>query len=976
MATAAPPDPARIARWRFGNCVLDALSLTLTVDGTPVEIEPKPLSLLLFLLRHPAEVLTKDELQAEVWPGRVLSDSVLTKTMAVLRQALGTQGPGMIKTVHGLGYRLDAAVTVETLIDEAPATPTLAPGYSPPLRPHWQLVRPLGHGGFGEAWLARHQKTGDERVFKFAVDADGLGGLKREITLYRVMTHVHGDHPGLIQILDWNLEQLPFFIEADHVAGGSLLDWSRSMGGLELIDPAIKIDLAIQIADTLAAAHLAGVLHKDLKPANILVDNRDPARLQIKLGDFGSGRIIEADAARQLNITRLGFTQTVADNSNSGTPLYLAPELLAGQQPTVQSDIYALGVIIYQLQVSDFQRPLAPGWELEITDPVLADDIAASAALRTENRLSSAADLARRLRTLDARRRQRAEQQQQTQREQQRREAERRWQLRRKWLTALTIVLTLGLGASLWFATQARYAAKRADEQARQAAATSKFLTDILDSNNVATLGDRAPGSLTAREIAELMLTRADAEFADQPKVLLDIVDRGYLLHYSWAEYAKAMALLERMVRLNEQIYGATSAEHVRALIDLARMRLVYREFEHGGSYDTATPLKRAAELIDQMGARGSALESQWLRVSGRDALPPIGRADRSLDAFTRATELDRKIETPTVIARWNRFNLCVALATTDQLDEARRCHSDNIAQERQRPGQSFGGDSGEMRNDVMIGVSLQQRAVVEYRSGDADAAEASATEAEAVLRAIDGGESPYYIDAVLIRANTRAARGDIAAALQLIDQASQRLRVLKQRRPDARPEMLRLTRARLMLAQGDAAGAEAILVTLRNTHVLGQPPLPLTDGDFALSHGVALERLGRLQAAEQAYDEAVAAFAALGHPEAESALEARVQRAEFQLRHGADAQAAIDDLRDVVAIASRQAAKPVLARAQLDLAEHASVAGAHTVALQLIEQAQKTLDLSRSLGSAALKSELSQRRLAIIDAAAATTTR
>jgi non-specific serine/threonine protein kinase len=102
-----------------------------------------------------------------------------------------------------------------------------------------------------------------------------------------------------------------------------------------------------------------------------------------------------------MGITNLGFTQTASLEAQSltGTLMYLPPEVLAGQSPTTGADVYALGVMLYQLVIGDFRKPLAPAWEAEIKDPLLREDIADAACGDPAKRLGSAADLAERRRS-------------------------------------------------------------------------------------------------------------------------------------------------------------------------------------------------------------------------------------------------------------------------------------------------------------------------------------------------------------------------------------------------------------------------------------------------------------------------------------------------------------------------------------------------------------------------------------------------
>ena len=199
-------------RWRFAHCVFEESTLELVVAGVVVEIERKPLEVLRHLLRHAGEVVTKEELHAAVWPGRVLSDTVLTKAISRIRELLGDESQQLIKTVHGYGYRLIAPVSIEAAATRAPAVLGLKAGDSPPLRAQWKLIEHLSSGGSGEVWKVAHAKTGDVRVYKFAVSPEALNTLKREITLFRLLRQQLGAEAPVAEMLDWNLEEAPYFI--------------------------------------------------------------------------------------------------------------------------------------------------------------------------------------------------------------------------------------------------------------------------------------------------------------------------------------------------------------------------------------------------------------------------------------------------------------------------------------------------------------------------------------------------------------------------------------------------------------------------------------------------------------------------------------------------------------------------------------------------------------------------------------------
>ena len=242
-----------------------------------------------------------------------------------------------------------------------------------PTRPHWYLEQRLGAGGFGEVWTATHCATGERRVFKFCYEADRLRSLQREVTLFRLLKETLGQRDDIARILDWNLDEAPYFLEAEYTDDGDLVAWAQSQGGLETLPLETRLGLVIQVADALAAAHSVGILHKDVKPSNVLVTTDSRGEPRIRLSDFGIGLVTDRSLLEERDITIQGLTETMLE---SGSRLYLAPEIAEGKAATIQADIYALGVMLYQIVVGDFSRALAPGWRRHVEDELLAEDIA------------------------------------------------------------------------------------------------------------------------------------------------------------------------------------------------------------------------------------------------------------------------------------------------------------------------------------------------------------------------------------------------------------------------------------------------------------------------------------------------------------------------------------------------------------------------------------------------------------------------
>lgn len=509
-----------------------------------------------------------------------------------------------------------------------------APGQRVPHREHWVLVEKLGEGGFGEVWLARHSKTGDRLVFKFCFEAERLRGLKREVALFRLLKEALGDRPDIARVRDWNFDEQPYFLESEYTAGGSLADWAASKGGIAAVPLETRLELAAQAAEALAAAHSVGVLHKDLKPANILITEGQGGRPQAQLTDFGIGLVTDASRLAQYGIT-VGMTEFAGTRDpTSGTPKYMAPELLTGRPATVQADIFALGVVLYQLAAGDLERPLAPGWERDVGDELLREDIAACVDGRPECRLASAAELASRLRSLPARRTA-------LQGEREARAAAERARRRRRLLVPAVASLAVFAAAMTIQARRIALEAARAEREAAAAREVSRFLTDLFDVAGTA----RGRGeTVTARELldqgARRMQERAGADRLTQARLadamgvaylklgllgrakgLLESalltrrellpashpdlgasLDSAGLLATRLRQYDQARTLLGEALAIREKALGARHPDVVSTLEHLA---LLYRE---QGRYDLArTYEQRLAGIAPARSGRGAA---------------------------------------------------------------------------------------------------------------------------------------------------------------------------------------------------------------------------------------------------------------------------------------------------------------------------------------------------------------------------------
>jgi serine/threonine protein kinase/Flp pilus assembly protein TadD len=335
-------------------------------------LQEQPFQVLQILLENAATITTREEIQHKLWPNDTVVefDHSINAAIKKLRVALddSADNPKYIETIARRGYRL--IVPVERLDSNAsdgsgPAAESSSSdgaavqlqveptGLTGTTVSHYRVLEVVGSGGMGVVYKAEDLKLGRLVAIKFLPETVGndpriLEQFEREARAASSM-----DHPNICSIYEFGEhEGRPFIVM--QLLQGQTLKKSLASGALRdtasgaQINLALLLDIAIQIANGLEAAHEQQIMHRDIKPANIFITTKGIA----KILDFGLAKLAFRPVTAVVIPVDLGRTEDAnisLPTRAAGTAAYMSPEQARGQKLDTRTDLFSFGVVLYEM---------------------------------------------------------------------------------------------------------------------------------------------------------------------------------------------------------------------------------------------------------------------------------------------------------------------------------------------------------------------------------------------------------------------------------------------------------------------------------------------------------------------------------------------------------------------------------------------------------------------------------------------------
>jgi serine/threonine protein kinase len=372
-------------RVRFGIFELNVrtgelVSTEAEVDGSPapkVLLREQPFQILRILVERHGKIVSREEIKRVLWPNDTIVDfdRSINVAMAILRKAVGdaAENPRYIETLPRRGYRLMIPVEWQESVGETPkiiedvaTSPSLQPirggGLTGKRISHYRVLEVLGGGGMGVVYKAEDLKLGRRVALKFLPEETAeyepaIQRFKREAQTASAL-----NHPNICTIYEIDEYEGQPFIAMELLYGEALSTRLAAVPGPLAITAVL--DIAIQVCSALQAAHANGIIHRDVKPANIFLTKDGSA----KILDFGLAKLDSGEKDQWATATdtssrlsedseewppeqprsenRTSFTLT---GTALGTAGYMSPEQIRKEELDSRTDLFSFGLVLYEM---------------------------------------------------------------------------------------------------------------------------------------------------------------------------------------------------------------------------------------------------------------------------------------------------------------------------------------------------------------------------------------------------------------------------------------------------------------------------------------------------------------------------------------------------------------------------------------------------------------------------------------------------
>jgi serine/threonine-protein kinase len=520
----------------------------------------------------------------------------------------------------------------EGFLDGVPPLPPAPPAGGPvagAVVGPYRLLGELGRGGMGVVWRAARADGAFAREVALKLPhAHLLAGAVRERFDRERDILAALDHPHIARFYDAGLaaDGQPY-LALEVVDGRPITDWCREQA---LPMPA-RLALFAQVADAVSHAHGQFIAHRDLKPANVLVT----ADGQVKLLDFGIAKLLAGEDGDGAPTDSTALTRA---QGLLATPRYAAPEQLAGGPVSVATDVYALGLMLYELLTD--QPPPPPGQHVPPPSRT-APDPARRKALRGD--LDAIVDRALQPRPPD-RYASVAALADDLQRHAEHRPIQARhlgaWSLTWRYVrrhrvpvamgSALVLALLAGSAGIAWQAHEAR-------AQARRAEGVKDFLLGVFSAADPRLAGGKPDGQTTAKTLLDRAAARIDAQFLGDPELRIELLRTAADIYRELGEDEAYEQLQQRQLALVTERFGPLHPNVIDGQIEAA-----VRAYQRGDLAACRARLDEADAGLRATGQEASVPRAHWWTTRGiclRDQNDPAGRRaalERGVALFTQ----------------------------------------------------------------------------------------------------------------------------------------------------------------------------------------------------------------------------------------------------------------------------------------------------------------------------------------------------